>query len=162
MTINHIDQLAEWFDNAEDGDIHQGDTFIRHLPEVGRFIVGVADRDLGAHPHRHVLARAPKPKPAWHDAVAVRARWEDPSGDESEPFDGVDTFVNSGDGWWIGGYDNARPAEELHDVTPLIEAKVTDEMVTRAHAEMLRRGLGDYSNRALASIIAAALGLETE
>ena len=169
MTTNHIDQLAQWHADAEQitkANLPRiGDTLI--LPyNAGGYGVEVEgdgwtpDDVVPGEPVR-ILARAPKPKPAWHDAVAVRARWEDPSGDESEPFDGVDTFVNGGDGWWIGGYDNARPAEELHDVTPLIEAKVTDEMVTRAHVEMLRRGLGDYSDRALASIIAAALGLET-
>ena len=162
-TSSHIDQLAQWWETAEEGSPSPGDTIIINLGSGGYMIEPASEHwgDWERYDDTRILARAPKPKPAWHDAPAVIARWEDPSGDESEPFDGVDTFVNSGDGWWIGGYDNARPAEELHDVTPLIEAKVTDEMVTRAQVEMMRLGLGDYSDRTLASILTAALGLDS-
>lgn len=165
MTINHIDQLAQWYADAEQitktNLPRVGDTLI--VPyDVGGFGVeveeyGWATDDVAAGENVRILARAPKPKPAWHDAVAVVATVPNEYGEGER---GV--WVRDGDYTWQSEGGICVHADALTDVTPLIEAKVTDEMVTRAHVEMLRRGLGDYSNRVLASIIAAALGLETE
>src|SRR5690606_25566628 len=73
-----------------------------------------------------ILARAPKPKPAWHDAVAVMARCSGAPEGHREPFIRSEATPDV----WIGeggcGYTDV-----LRDVTPLIEAKVTDDMVER-------------------------------
>ena len=166
MLTTHIDTLREWFDNAEDGDIYEGDTFIRHLPEVGRFVVGVAEEVLGAHPDYRILARAPKPKPAWHDAVAVIARVDDGSQTPDTSRVALLRDVNE-PGQWVRGYCDNVYSDELFDVTPLIEAKVTDEARDRVWDELVYHGLIDPQKHRpsqgwTADVVHAALGLETE
>lgn len=154
MTINHIDQLAQWWENAEEGDARPGDTII--TPGSTHYLIETAPDyplDRANQPYR-ILARAPKPKPAWHDAVAVIASMDYC---ERQVWERDTTYENR----WYGTAGDRAVTSDLRVVTPLIEAKVTDEMVTRAHVEMMRLGLGDYSDRVLASIITAALGLET-
>ena len=162
MLTTHIDTLREWFDNAEDGDIYEGDTFIRHLPEVGRFVVGVAEEVLGAHPDYRILARAPKPKPAWHDAVAVTATATDELGDEITA-----VWVREGDELWRSDEGGMVLRDDLRDVTPLIEAKVTDEARDRVWDELAHHGLIDPdkhrpSDSWTADVVHVALGLETK
>src|SRR5699024_10050623 len=130
MTTNHIDQLAQWWDEAEVGGIEKGDTVINR--SEGETTVYVATvRAHRQHPSARILARAPKPKPAWHDAVAVIAE----TGDDDTRRAFVPQYnAETGDErlgtWadWQDGYD----ASELIDPVPLIEAKVTDEMVLAA------------------------------
>ena len=157
----HIDTLAEWFDSAEDGDVHEGDTFIRHLPSVGRFVVGVADEYLGAHPHRRILSRAPKPKPTWHDAPAVTAKGR-------EDWDHVEAFSRNDDydpPRWIDNQGITYTAEQLSDVTPLIEAKVTDETARTVLDRYYETETGhDWPEDTIALMrlaVTAALGLES-
>ena len=161
MTTNHIDQLAEWWENAEvptsatlpkDGDR----IIIRYNSEW--YEVATADGDASVHDlssYTRILARAPKPKPAWHDAVAVMA--VTPGRPERRVF-----TREVEPGWWVDA-DSSYKAAELAHVTPLIEAKVTDEMVKRA-AQSLEDAGGDTSdgNAALTGALTAALGLETE
>ena len=152
MTTNHIDQLAEWWENAEEGVIEKGDTVINRSDGETTVYVAV-ERARRQHPSARILSRAPKPKPAWHDAVAVIA--------EVHAFDLPRVFVKDDDGIWNDALTGrGYSSDALSHVTPLIEAKVTDEMVTRAQVEMMRLGLGDYSDRTLASILTAALGLD--
>ena len=163
MLTTHIDTLREWFDNAEDGDIYEGDTFIRHLPEVGRFVVGVAEEVLGAHPDYRILARAPKPKPAWHDAVAVTATATDDLGDEITA-----VWVREGDELWRSDEGGMVLRDDLRDVTPLIEAKVTGAMTVAAisaYRGIDRSALSEFTRDEVEDMrraLAAALGLETE
>ena len=150
----HIDTLAEWFDSAEDGDIHEGDTFIRHLPSVGRFVVGVAEEYLCAHPGYRILHRAPIPKPAWHDAVAVIAHTDDGHIRQVWERDGDTDY-------WCGTEGYLVRTEKLHDVTPMLEAKVTDEMVERARNAPSFDGRLSPTPRLVREMLTAALGLET-
>lgn len=151
-----IDKLAQDFARGEQGAYGKGDTVTQRMG--GGYLVYTAAKPGHTDMESRILERAPKPKPAWHDAVAVIATYDDHV--DQETFRGV--WTPDGDGIWQHEDGVVAGADALTDVTPLIEAKVTDEMVTRAHVEMLRLGLGDYSCGVLASIITAALGLETE
>ena len=164
MTTNHIDQLAQWWDEAEVGVIEKGDTVINR--SEGETTVYVATvRAHRQHPSARILARAPKPKPAWHDAVAVIAE----TGDDDTRRAFVPQYnAETGDErlgtWadWQDGYD----ASELIDPVPLIEAKVTDEARERVWRSIQKytgeddRHRPDYGAE-IDGYITAALGLET-
>lgn len=156
MTTDRMAELAEWWENAEESDVfYPGDTWIRRRKaRTGGWVydVGRVTAERRYYDCR-ILARAPKPKPAWHDAVAVVARKE---GDYGPTRREVFTRCNS-DGWESMNY--CAHTAELIDPVPLMEVKVTDEMVERGRnigvkgrkpdAEMVRR------------ILSAALGLKT-
>ena len=152
MTINHIDQLTEWWENAEEGAIEKGDTVInRSDSETTVYVATVSTRRQ--HPNARILSRAPKPKPAWHDAVAVMA--VTPGRPERRVF-----IRDDEPGWW-GDADSSYETDELAHVTPLIEAKVTDEAVARV-SDVLRAHYGTHDNDYTATeVITAALGIET-
>ena len=127
MTTNHIDQLKEWWDEATPGIPKTGDTYIedeRHRGSSFRIVEAATDHKYGFENIR-ILSRAPKPKPAWHDAVAVIAHTARFS--ERRPFalthteDVLDPYNTE----WI-------TRDDLLDPAPLIEAKVTDEMILAA------------------------------
>ena len=152
MTINHIDQLAQWWDEAEEGVIEKGDTVINRSD--GETTVYVAtERARRHHTNARILARAPKPKPAWHDAVAVMA--DTPGRPERRVF-----IRDVEQGWWSDA-DSSYETDELAHVTPLIEAKVTDAMVKRARAQSMKWEFGGISENAARAMLTAALGLET-
>ena len=159
----HIDTLKEWWENAEVGDPKDGDVIIEWAGDghaVRTFLEDERDNLYAACTYR-ILARAPKPKPAWHDAVAVIAHTARFS--ERRPFalthteDVLDPYNTE----WI-------TRDDLIDPVPLIEAKVTDEMILAA----LNASTGldmltvtsfkrdEIEDMRLA--LAAALGLETE
>ena len=160
----HIDTLAQWWDEAEEGVIEKGDTVINR--SEGETTVYVATvRAHRQHPSARILARAPKPKPAWHDAVAVIAE----TGDDDTRRAFVPQYnAETGDErlgtWadWQDGYD----ASELIDPVPLIEAKVTDEARERVWRSIQKytgeddRYRPDYGAE-IDGYITAALGLET-
>ena len=155
MTSNHIDQLAQWWDEAEEGVIEKGDTVINRSD--GETTVYVAtERARRHHTNARILARAPKPKPAWHDAVAVMARCSNAPEGHREPF----IRSEATPGVWIGegGYGYA---DDLRDVTPLIEAKVTGEMVESAREEAKRHARVYWERSLVSRMLTAALGLET-
>ena len=149
---DHIDQLREWWETAEVGDPKDGDVIIEWAGDghaVRTFLEAERD-DLYAACTYRILARAPKPKPAWHDAVAVMA--QTPGRDDRR------AFVRSYDGWWEDG-DGTYEADELAYVTPLIEAKVTAEMVDAAYAY----APSIFPTKATARrVLTAALGIVTE
>ena len=166
MTTNHIDQLAQWYADAEQitkaNLPRAGDTLI--LPyNAGGYGVEVEedgwtpDDVVPGEPVR-ILARAPEPKPAWHDAIAVTATATDDLGDEITA-----VWVREGDELWRSDEGGMVLREDLRDVTPLIEAKVTDEMRDRVrdyyrteHQVELPR-----DDVWLNELLTAALGLET-
>ena len=161
MTTNHIDQLKEWWENAEEGIPSAGDTVIFDERHRGRgFHVTQATKD---HPcgydNARILARAPKPKPAWHDAVAVIAH----IGGNELPR----VLVARIDGAFVDGMTgHAYAADRLRDVTPLIEAKVTDEAMQRVFnaldpAVNKRLSMTKEDEKYVRYIVTAALGLET-
>lgn len=158
MTTNHIDQLAEWWENAEkDATINKGDLVIedRRDREGGFDIWPVHD---ATHPlarsDRRILSRAPKPKPAWHDAIAVIANAD---GDTC-----VWVRAIEDDGIWFDGEGEASvTTDDLRDVTPLIEAKVTVAAVRAVDALLARYGM-PTSEATATAVTRAALGLETE
>ena len=156
----HIDTLKEWWSEAEEGVIEKGDTVINWFGGETTVYVA-AERARRQNPHTRILARAPKPKPAWHDAVAVIAE----TGDDDTRRAFVPQYnAETGDErlgtWadWQDGYD----ASELIDPVPLIEAKVTDEMVERYRDEEMKWRLeGATSHPSVARLLlTAALGLE--
>ena len=171
MTTNHIDQLAQWYADAEQVTKtnlpRKGDTLIYPRRTSGYIIESDGGGWAPEFVHSagetvRILARAPEPKPAWHDAPAVIA-----TGD-------------AGDGDWITGvwvpdgtperWESAETGiilrcEGLSDVVPLIEAKVTDEMVARAMAFWDPNCPGEYDADDIQwarEFITAALGLEAE
>ena len=161
MTTNHIDQLAQWWDEAEEGVIEKGDTVInRSESEMTVYVATVRARRQ--HPGARILARAPKPKPAWHGAVAVVATRNRDSGYARE------VWANVGGGRWHGVHGGIVNADDLTDVTPLIEAKVTDEMTLRYlnhswdAAETELHAFEEVEVRTARNALTAALGLETE
>ena len=174
MTTNHIDQLAQWYADAEQVTKtnlpRKGDTLIYPRRTSGYIIE--ADGGGWAPEFVHsagetvrILARAPEPKPAWHDAVAVIAE----TGDDDTRRAFVPQYnAETGDErlgtWadWQDGYD----ASELIDPVPLIEAKVTDEARERVW-RIIQKYTGEDDRRRpdygaeIDGYITAALGLET-
>ena len=163
MTTHHIDQLREWWETAEVGDPKDGDVIIEWAGDghaVRTFLEAERD-DLYAACTYRILARAPKPKPAWHDAVAVMARCSNAPEGHREPFIRSEATPDV----WIGegGYGCT---DDLRDVTPLIEAKVTDEARDRVWDELVHHGLIDPQKHRpsqgwAADVVHATLGLET-
>ena len=174
----HTDQLAQWYADAEritDTNLPRiGDTLIFPYNAGGYAIEAEGDDwtpgDVVPGEPVRILSRAPKPKPAWHDAPAVIATYRDERGMVSG------AWVREGKpGYWEGPEGDVVASEALEDVVPLIEAKVTDEMVERATRAVINweyrprldttitLDLGDKGSRALVnSVLTAALGLETE
>ena len=131
MTTNHIDQLAQWWDEAEQITNTNlpcaGDALIFPY-NAGGYAVEAEEDDwtpddvVPGEPVR-ILSRAPKP--AWHNAVATIAH----IGGNELPR----VLVARIDGAFVDGMTgHAYAADRLRDVTPLIEAKVTDEMILAA------------------------------
>ena len=165
MTTNHVDQLAQWYADAEritDTNLPRiGDTLIFPYNAGGYAIEveedGWTPDDVVAGESVRILARAPKPEPAWHDAVAVMAGcWNAPEG-HREPFIRSDATPDV----WIGEGGCGR-TDDLRDVTPLIEAKVTDEMVERLEGHFLNTANMALPEGLARRMLTAALGLETE
>ena len=157
MTINHIDQLAEWWENAEEGVVQPGDT-----------VIGLTDADNDAYEvfvaqsgeseeydFYRILSRAPKPKPAWHDAVAVTA--------DVGRIDGARrVFVKDENGVWIDALTgHGYTAGHLRDVTPLIEAKVAEAMIDRI-LDVIAARFDNYPAGIGEELALAALGLGHE
>ena len=161
MTTNHIDQLAQWYADAE----RITDT---NLPRIGDALIfpynadgyaieveedGWTPDDVVPGESVRILARAPKP--AWHDAVAVIAHTARFS--ERRPFalthteDVLDPYNTE----WI-------TRDDLLDPAPLIEAKVTDEMVERLECHFLNTANMALPEGLARRMLTAALGLETE
>ena len=151
----HIDTLKEWWENAEEGVIEKGDTVINRSD--GETTVYVAtERARRQHPCVRILSRAPEPKPAWHDAVAVIARDRDARGAAT----GV--WVQEGKpGYWEGPEGDVLASDLLEDVTPLIEAKVTEAMIDRI-LDVIAARFDNYPAGIGEELALAALGLGHE
>lgn len=165
MNINYIDQLTQWWDEAEIPNANtlprDGDRIIvRYNSEWYEIATadGYADEsEIGSN--TRILARAPKPKPAWHDAVAVIATRNRDHGYVR----GV--LANVGGGRWHGVNGGIVNADDLTDVTPLIEAKVTDEAMQRVFNALdpsvnWRLSMTKDDEKYVRYIVAAALGLD--
>lgn len=163
----YADTLAEWYANAEritrDNLPNDGDTIIYPLPG-GAYTIepatfGWVASIVHSDDNVRILTRAPKPTPAWHDAVAVLANHRDYEDEprtvwtrESDP---------EGHGWSDAHTTMAAP-HHLVNVTPLIEAKVDDAMRDRVrdyyrtehHVELPRDDVW------LNNLLTAALGLD--
>ena len=159
----HIDQLAEWYAQAEritkTNLPNDGDTIIYPGPVKGSYIVepnteGWEPQIVYEDEECRILARAPKRKPAWHDAIAVIAHTARFS--ERRPFalthteDVLDPYNTE----WI-------TRDDLLDPVPLIEAKVTDEMVERLEGHFLNTANMALPEGLARRMLHAALGLET-
>ena len=164
MTTNRINQLAEWWDNAEDAPASPGDHIIeRHVCERDEdtyYTVGVHREGMSGligKSGTRILARAPKPKPAWHDALAVLAGCK-----HDAPDRGRGTFINDRSGQWLDESGERYDSDDLTDVTPLIKAEVTDEMVERGARVSTPAGVRYLHPSEVREVLTAALGLETE
>ena len=150
----HIDQLTEWWENAEEGVIEKGDTVINRSDSVTTVYVATV-RTSHRHPNARILSRAPEPKPAWHDAVAVIATAPMTDGDNLTGL----WFPEGRHGYWESPEGYVLAEDLLHDVTPLIEAKVTDEAIDRV-LDVIDSVCTGYQVGAGEAIVSAALGLE--
>ena len=152
----HIDTLTEWWDEATPGIPKTGDTYIEDERNRGssfRIVEAATDHKYGFENIR-ILARAPKPKPAWHDAVAVIAGTRD--------FGYPRVFVKDDDGIWNDALSGrGHSPDALCNPTPLIEATVTAEMVLLAGGSLKRATGYDYAYAIVKDALTAALGLET-
>ena len=161
MTSGHIDQLAEWWENAEEGVINEGDRLIyRDGDDYDFRTAGREDAGTDAEKeHEHgwgIMSRAPKPKPAWHDARAVIAS---ATMDDGGYFTGL--WTREGDRLWESEEGICVHVDNLHDVTPLIEAKVTDAMIDRI-LDVIDARFDNYPAGIGEELAVAALGLETK
>lgn len=134
----YTDQLHDWYKNAEpitrDNLPNDGDTII--YPEDGGGYT-IEPSTFGwtssiVHPGDpvRILARAAKPTPAWHDAVAVVA---------STFGNGPQVWERCGEHWDGTAGDEAQDADLINPV-PLIEARVTNEMVEMGARGMVEPG----------------------
>lgn len=124
---DYIDQLAEWWENAEESDdFYPGDTWIkRRQAQTGGYVYDVGRvTSKKRYYEARVLARAPIPSAPY---PAILATYHDENGMVS----GVWTYDHPG--YWEGPEGDIIAEEALEDVIPLIPAKVTDEMVNRAY-----------------------------
>lgn len=143
-----IDMLEDMFQSGEEGEYFRGDTVMQKLSDeyiTFKAVSGSRTDDLS-----RIVSRADRPK--WHTSDAVIA---DLFGEQ---------FVwirDVNDGMWLEPFNgHVYSSGELDNVTPLIEAKVTDEMIERGQhigvkgrkpdAELVRR------------VLTAALGIVTE
>ena len=164
MTTNHIDQLAQWYADAEQVTKtnlpRKGDTLIYPRRTSGYIIESDGGGWAPEFVHSagetvRILARAPEPKPAWHDAVAVIATFRDERGMVT----GV--WVPEGQpGYWEGPEGDVVASGLLEDVTPMIEARVTDETLARVEAAFTDDH--DSFDARIRAVTAAALGLDPE
>ena len=154
-----IDQLKEWWDNAEVPTAHtlprEGDRIIFRYNSEWYEVATAADdaEECDLFAGMRILSRAPKP--AWHNALAVLASCK-----YDAPDRGRGTFINDRSGQWLDEPGKRYVSDDLTDVTPLIKAEVTDEMVDRYWAAM--KNPGSNYDEAVRRALASALGLEAE
>lgn len=156
MTTNHIDQLTEWWETAEEGVVQKGDTVIERWADGQYNVFTAFESETQENDRLRILARAPKPKPAWHDAAAVVATVETMSGPRRAVFS-RDQYLSD---VWNSTTSITANIEDLRDVTPLIEAKVTHQMVNRI-LDRIDDHFDAHPARIGEEIAVAALGLET-
>ena len=164
---DHINQLKEWWEAAEvptsDSLPRDGDRIIfRYNSEWYEIATANGDAEAGdLYEGMRILTRAPRPE--WHDSVAVMARSANAPEGHREPFIRSEASSDV----WIGegGYGYSG---DLRDVTPLIEAKVTDEMVLRAlntSTGLYRMHLTSFTRDDIEDMrftLTSALGIEDE
>lgn len=153
----HVETLKEWWENADQVAPMRGDLVIENVsdedgPEY-RIRKWPGDRKEKLS---YVRVLEPRPKPAWHDAVAVIAHTY---------YGERRVWERDSLGWYSTGGDVAN-TEDLRDVTPLIEAKVTDEAMQRVFNALdpsvnWRLSMTKEDEKYVRHIVAAALGLET-
>ena len=157
----HIDQLAQWYADAEritDTNLPRiGDTLIFPYNAGGYAIEAEGDDwtpgDVVPGEPVRILSRAPKSR---HPFPAILATYRDENGMVSGVWrpEGKPRY-------WEGPEGDVVHEDSLEDVTPLIEAKVTDAMVKRARAQSMKWEFGGISENAARAMLTAALGLET-
>lgn len=173
-TDAYIDQLAQWWEDAEKAMLaHPGDIIIEDRRDrEGGYEIWPAVEEESLGKRSRILSRAPKPKPAWHDAVAVLAH-QRLFGEETVP----EVYVRTDEDFWESITYYAK-TEELLDPVPLIEARVTDEAVLRGlevldsagwlstgtmHPESeLEEADAADARRVVAGVIRDALGLDPD
>ena len=156
----HIDQLAQWYADAEritDTNLPRiGDTLIFPYNAGGYAIEAEGDDwtpgDVVPGEPVRILSRAPRPKPAWHDADFVVARYRND--------DHWQGYLRHGD-LWIDSEGQKCMTGDLRDVTPLIEAKVTGAMIDRI-LDVIDARFDNYPAGIGEELAVAALGIEAE
>ena len=156
----HIDQLAQWYADAEritDTNLPRiGDTLIFPYNAGGYSIEAEEDDwtpgDVAPGESARILARAPKSR---HPFPAILATYRDENGMVSGVWrpEGKPRY-------WEGPEGDVVHEDSLEDVTPLIEAKVTDEMVDRI-LDVIDARFDNYPAGIGEELAIAALGLET-
>lgn len=123
MTTDRMAELAEWWKTAERGIAREGDVVIQKVSDEQYNTFIAFEDDSQEYDDFRILERAPQPKPSWRDAVAVIAQTPQAERQVWRP---------DGEGTYYGTEGDKADDYELRDVTPLIEAKVADEMVLAA------------------------------
>ena len=156
-----IDQLKQWYDDAEQVTEtnlpRPGDTLIFPY-NAGGYAFEVEEaawtpEDVVPGETVRIYSRAPKP--SWSDAVAVIAYTDD--GHVRQVWE-----RNDGAGYWLGTEGCLVRTEDLRDVTPLIEAKVTNHMRGRVGDVLMSRYGDTGPDGTIEELITAALGIESE
>jgi hypothetical protein len=150
--------LAGWWENADpNGPVGADDQLIIRDADgdyaIEKAYVSYQKPAKGTR----ILSRAPKPRPAWHNAPAVIAHTEDDRA--RRVFIPADPNSSTADTWWDAPDSLIYGADDLIDPVPLIEARVTDEMVQRARADFEDATGEEINGWAMSSILAAALGI---
>lgn len=150
----HIDQITEWWENAAQIAPMRGDLVIEDVTDEDgpdyRIRKWPGDR---REKLSYVRVLEPKTEPVWHDAVAVRAS------STNQYFEIRTVWTRDGEGW-INTAGEFSDDDDLIDPVPLIEAKVTDEMVERARDYMSDQTGQTHTRSAIRGVLSAALGIE--
>lgn len=150
MTTGRMAELAEWWKTAEKGIARKGDVVIEKVSDEQYNTFIAFEDDNQEYDDFRILERAPQTKPAWHDAVAVIAK---------APLTERQVWRPDGEGTYYSTEGDNADAYELSDVTPLMEVKVTDEMVERGRNIGVKGRKPDAET--VRRILSTALGLET-
>lgn len=147
----HIGLLKEWWESAEiapaDNPVRTGDVIIAKFSEDDFRIVNDSHKLTGNSPFEYRVLERAEQFPDWADSVAVIASYSAGYGKGTVR----EVFVQTGfgTGWFSPTYEATE--EELSDCVPLIEKKVTEDMVERGaiilYGQKTSPDFGSYEHR---------------
>lgn len=144
-----IEMLDLLFEGGEEGEYREGDTIMQRLS--GEYITFKSTGRSRTDGYSRILKKAAGP--VWRNSLAVIARCSPDSDLEVFRKSEATPDVWQGEGGWAH-------TDDLVDVTPLIEAKVTDEMVEKARDYMSGQTGQTHTRSAIRGVLSAALGIE--
>lgn len=127
----HEDQLKEWWEKAEKGSPDVGDLIIIDAGD-GAYVIERASihwEEDEQYNDTRIIERAPETRPSWYDAPAVNATYRDELGTVTGLWRPI--LRPGAERIWEGLEGELVSWQGLENVVPLMEAKVTDEMIDR-------------------------------